>query len=317
MITSACVELDPTQCLVRAASRIQDLTDHAGLLRDWNLRYDQISRGYFEGGIREAWIDGIQIYEEHLSQSVFQSGLARADAVCLGVFSALSGEARWQGKPLTMDHVTCLYKGGEILMSTPRSSTLVAVCVPLAMLGEDCRHCPPSCVEDRYLAQSLRDRMGVTIRALMEQPLLFASAYARRQFRSEVVALVEDYLAAYRRVEEPVCADKARRVVMTARDLLDSNPGGVVTVDDLCLQTYTSRRTLQNCFEQITGESPAAFLKAIRLNNVRRDLFREGRNAQVGDIAARWGFWHLSQFSLDYKRMFGESPSQTIQASRG
>ncbi|GHU15365.1 hypothetical protein AGMMS50225_28560 [Betaproteobacteria bacterium] len=33
----------------------------------------------------------------------------------------------------------------------------------------------------------------------------------------------------------------------------------------------------------------------------------------VGDIAARWGFWHLSHFAADYKEMFGELPSDTLR----
>jgi len=35
----------------------------------------------------------------------------------------------------------------------------------------------------------------------------------------------------------------------------------------------------------------------------------------VQDIAARWGFWHLSHFANDYRRMFGELPSETLRSS--
>jgi AraC family ethanolamine operon transcriptional activator len=35
----------------------------------------------------------------------------------------------------------------------------------------------------------------------------------------------------------------------------------------------------------------------------------------VQDIAARWGFWHLSHFANDYRRMFGELPSETARLS--
>ena len=40
--------------------------------------------------------------------------------------------------------------------------------------------------------------------------------------------------------------------------------------------------------------------------------FAEGE-VSVQDAAARWGFWHLGQFSRDYKRQFGELPSQTLK----
>jgi AraC family ethanolamine operon transcriptional activator len=47
---------------------------------------------------------------------------------------------------------------------------------------------------------------------------------------------------------------------------------------------------------------------------VRREL-RDANPAttQVQDVAARWGFWHLSHFASDYRAMFGELPSDTLR----
>jgi len=36
----------------------------------------------------------------------------------------------------------------------------------------------------------------------------------------------------------------------------------------------------------------------------------------VQDIAVRWGFWHPSELSAEYKRQFGELPSQTLRDAR-
>ena len=68
---------------------------------------------------------------------------------------------------------------------------------------------------------------------------------------------------------------------------------------------------------QVLGINPVAFLRAMRLNGVRRDL-RSACSAGdcVQDVAARWGFWHLGHFVTDYKHMFGELPSQTLRAPR-
>jgi AraC family ethanolamine operon transcriptional activator len=75
-----------------------------------------------------------------------------------------------------------------------------------------------------------------------------------------------------------------------------------------------SRRTLQYSFQEVLGINPVRFLRAMRLNGVRRDLKSGSRPAaSVQDIAARWGFWHLGHFVTDYKRMFGELPSETAR----
>jgi AraC family transcriptional regulator, ethanolamine operon transcriptional activator len=33
----------------------------------------------------------------------------------------------------------------------------------------------------------------------------------------------------------------------------------------------------------------------------------------VTQAASQWGFWHLGYFSRDYRKMFGELPSQTFR----
>jgi len=55
----------------------------------------------------------------------------------------------------------------------------------------------------------------------------------------------------------------------------------------------------------------------VRLNKVRRELKRcLDERIGVYDIAVKWGFWHFSQFSLDYKRHFAELPSETLRRAR-
>jgi AraC family ethanolamine operon transcriptional activator len=61
--------------------------------------------------------------------------------------------------------------------------------------------------------------------------------------------------------------------------------------------------------------SPVTYLRALRLNGVRRELKRGGDEA-VADRAARWGFWHQSRFAADYKHLFGELPSETLRQAR-
>ncbi|MDR2690020.1 MAG: helix-turn-helix domain-containing protein, partial [Azoarcus sp.] len=74
--------------------------------------------------------------------------------------------------------------------------------------------------------------------------------------------------------------------------------------------------TLQYSFQEVLDLTPVKFLRAMRLNSVRRAL-RQARASQetVGDIAARWGFWHLSHFAADYREMFGELPSDTLRSA--
>ena len=45
----------------------------------------------------------------------------------------------------------------------------------------------------------------------------------------------------------------------------------------------------------------------------RRDLRACSQGETITDIAKRWGFWHMGQFAADYKKQFGELPSETVK----
>ena len=108
---------------------------------------------------------------------------------------------------------------------------------------------------------------------------------------------------------EPVMSLAHRwKIVAEARNVVLSKPDAPSNVSDICAAVGVSRRTLQYCFQDVLGVSPTAFLRAMRLDGVRRML----RTAtSVTDAAVHWGFWHFGYFSQDYRKLFGELPSQT------
>ncbi|MDX5629293.1 MULTISPECIES: helix-turn-helix domain-containing protein [unclassified Brenneria] len=304
----------------RCASHIQELAQHSQLLTDWSLRYDQISQGRFEGEIKEAWLDGVQFYEERLSQSVFQSGEGRADTLCLGVFNALSGDTRWMGKNLTLQDVTWSYKRGELMLQTPEYSSLQVLSIPLSLIPDMIDELPHAvyAVRNDALASRIRQQITAVLHSMIEHPLQMAEKQARLQFKSDIRGLAFAFFDVIGKHPPAVkhSRQKAQRVVAKAQEALIANRDRPLTMDELCLITHTSRRTLQNCFETVTGQSPAVFLKNMRLNGVKRMLVMGNEASNISEIASKWGFWHLSQFTVDYKRLFGELPSQTLKAIR-
>jgi AraC family ethanolamine operon transcriptional activator len=110
-------------------------------------------------------------------------------------------------------------------------------------------------------------------------------------------------------------AGRGRQLIVDrAREYMRARIDEPITVADLCTELKVSRRTLQYSFQDILNLNPVSFLRAMRLNGVRRALkSAECGQDSVADIAARWGFWHLSHFAADYKAMFGELPSETLR----
>jgi AraC family ethanolamine operon transcriptional activator len=55
-----------------------------------------------------------------------------------------------------------------------------------------------------------------------------------------------------------------------------------------------------------------AYFKTSRLNEVRQELKVAPAGTTVREIAQHWGFRHTGEFAADYRRLFGELPSQTV-----
>ena len=299
-----------------------DPQEHAGQLSGWDQSYEQISRGSFRSRLVEIEFADIHIFEETLGQAVFQTGRCQHDTVALGVFSALSGEARWHGRSVGLDDVIFLDGRSELLLCTPQSSSLLAVCVPLTALEPWCEHVtlPASesahrltkvPVHDAAAAQRLREGLGAVIGELLLRPNERLPDTVIHRLRDEFVMLVVDLLQGESDPQENTAVAKAKEVVQRARTFALARREAPPTLLELCRHTHVSPRALQYCFQSILGESPASYVKMLRLNGARTELKRRGEGNCISDVAANWGFWHLSQFASDYRRMFGELPSAT------
>jgi AraC family transcriptional regulator, ethanolamine operon transcriptional activator len=88
------------------------------------------------------------------------------------------------------------------------------------------------------------------------------------------------------------------------------------TIAALCEAVGASERTLYEAFRDHLGAPPKAYLKTLRLDAARRRLLEGRAGTRVTDVALDWGFVHFGWFSQDYRRQFGETPSQTLQRSR-
>lgn len=114
--------------------------------------------------------------------------------------------------------------------------------------------------------------------------------------------------------EYSTSASNRTRVLRRALDYIESNPRVAVGVEQLCRESACSISTLERAFREHFGVSPKRYLTAVRLSGVRKTLLASA-DQTVGDVSADWGFWHPSKLAADYRRMFGELPSQTLRAA--
>ena len=84
-------------------------------------------------------------------------------------------------------------------------------------------------------------------------------------------------------------------------------------IPTLCRALAVSERTLRKAFQKNRGLPPCRRLRMLRLSGARRGLLSAcGGCVTVTEIATSFGFVELGRFSVEYRKMFGESPSETL-----
>lgn len=100
--------------------------------------------------------------------------------------------------------------------------------------------------------------------------------------------------------------------VIKAENFIRENASERPSVSEIANAAGVSARTLHKLFLQYKGLPPQQALLRARLQAVRDELERCGVSTKITDVALRWSFFDLGRFAGQYKRLFGEIPSQTV-----
>ncbi len=158
----------------------------------------------------------------------------------------------------------------------------------------------------------IRDKLRQILDAMESNPAILKSSGLQNDIEHEIPALLLSALStAVNEVRRPSIRTR-RRTLETAIEYIDEYAETSLTIGELCDAVGTSWRTLDYAFKEHFGVSPKKYLIAIKMNAVRKELRSVGHRSTITSIANRWGFWHMSQFAMEYRKFFGELPSETL-----
>lgn len=311
----------------RIEARAADVDDIALSQRDWRLEYSQLSAGAYAGGLQHIQLEGLRLVSEWANRSLRQRGQLDARTVGFAIALSAAGPARFHGLAAAGETVM-IGRGDDIDLTLAQDSIHVGIVVESALLAELWRgsdlqpwsrgQAAQACVQTRpghaaALVQAQLRRMrelGADARALAEPARM-------RRLRDALLLAWLEAIPESPDLAPPKAMQARRAIVEQVCELAGPGPEPPPTLLEVCRCLCISPRKLEYCFKDVLGMSPRQYLRAARLNGVRREL-RRGHGARgIADVASHWGFWHMSDFAADYKRLFGELPSQTDRRARG
>ncbi|GAA3921012.1 helix-turn-helix domain-containing protein [Litoribacillus peritrichatus] len=310
----------PNKCKIKTFEA-NDADEHAHNLTDWQQEYDQTSAGGFYGSIRELALKDLQVFKEQTSKALNQSCKVWPNSIWLGIPEFSEQESRINGLPVNENTIMSRPGNCEFELVTPENFNIFGIVVGQAQLQTMANI---QCIELNWTELTDHGRFDVpestltSIRFVLNRLLSLSSEQTPERLKKDILmmALLEVLQKEVPNQSMTPSYGHRKQVVDTVKTHIAQNIEEPLTITDLCEIANVSRRTLQYSFESIMGISPLQFLRMNRLNGVRRVLYHSSQTLPISDIASQWGFWHLSQFSKDYKQLFGELPSETRQRSK-
>jgi AraC-like DNA-binding protein len=137
-----------------------------------------------------------------------------------------------------------------------------------------------------------------------------------KALEQELTHAMVDCLANEPSAECKASPTERRRALARFEDYLEAKQDEAVYLTDLCTAIGVSQGTLRSICRDQVGVSPIRYLWLRRMNLAHIALLRADATARtVTEIATGYGFWELGRFSVEYRTLFGERPSETLRRS--
>ena len=293
----------------RSFADFEDLQECA---RHWDLDFRQMDRGRFDGEIHLVMMPEVQLGHVRLERRIEQAGAPPTGLRTIGLPADPGQRIFWRGRqvhggqvlvyPLGSEIDAISQPGFEVYVLSFRPELLNATAERLGVAHFE-RLLDASDVVD--VDPRALDALRVSLKAWFPNP-------GREWARSELPSAVVQLLAGATQPQRPVLL--MDRAIHMTRQHVDGRPFAALHVTDLCRHIGVSERTLRHSFRDRLGMTPKAYVRDRRLNLVRNALrAADPSAAKIAHIANRCDFWHMGQFAADYRRLFGELPSETLR----
>ena len=162
----------------------------------------------------------------------------------------------------------------------------------------------------------LRSLYGAAHELAKVAPRAFAHPGVAQSLEQQLIHAMVSCIAGHERAASSRSGGSHARVMNRFEEFLSAHPLEPVYLAEICAAIGASERTLRTCCQEHLGMGPIHYLWVRRMNLAHRALLRaDPAQVSVTDIATEHGFWELGRFSVEYRALFGESPSVSLRRS--
>jgi len=325
--STAAPKLPPIQSMRR---EFRDFDELAETIHGWGLDWVQLDRGPLDAAIQQIATPTTLLSRFRFSRKFHQRGTSPPGVRTFGLIGKQSPEVEWRGNTGTSSHILAFpaddlfevvsqpgFHGNTVSIPEDRVRSVaesMGFPDPLQEIPNGLAFVEIDPRRQAALRRAI-SRLHATVTTLGDG-LPNAAVVSDMEFDivAALVAALRSSRSADAETPEPVLRARAiYRALEYTEDHADAPP----SVEEICRASGVSWRTLNYAFRDRFGVTPKQYLQATRLQRVRRAILCAQPAVSITDVANAWGFWHMGQFAADYRRQFGELPSETLTRVAG
>jgi AraC family ethanolamine operon transcriptional activator len=306
-----------------AVARIEshDVDELSMLVKPWELILKPVSLGPFHCLLECVQVNGILVYREHLALRQIATGSTPAGYFTFGGPLPASKPVDWCGIESTSKQLCYGRPVTEVDFILPEGSDHIAILIPTDLMrsyfGEETIEAALSDQRRSLVCTAQHDCNLLTTTAriiskYLGHPELLADAHECKAIESQLMSGVAEIFPYDNTGVHCTTPTRRRKAFLHAIEISE-NLRKLVTLPELAVATNISQRSLRLAFQEAIDISPLKYLRLQRMHKVHHDLNTKDTAAtSVTEVASHWGFNELGRFAVEYKQLFGESPSITL-----
>jgi AraC family ethanolamine operon transcriptional activator len=306
-----------------------DIDELAQFQVNKNRRYTQLYPGSLKGRYLEVNLAGVQVFREKLTAGSLIESAPISSFVPFAAMLSTANDFRFCGRQAQKNAILQATGGSWDASFKDNLSFVVAAfdretfSRDIARLtGRDIPHdwlVSKASITDPLALNRYAQGLDNIINVIQSNPQIVAHKNVVRMLSDNILRLLFDAISLTTPYAEKKSSQPNRLVgVRKVIDYSHHHHDEFLTISELCQLANLSERSLQYGFKEYLGVTPARYLRLLRLNGVRRDLLcAQPKKNRVVDLALNWGFVELGRFAAEYRQLFQELPSTTLNGTTG
>jgi len=283
-------------------------------VNDWNLDFNIISKGDFNAGFHIFTSENFLLSRETLHGTIEHRGLSPIGYRTIVIPINYGCELTWYQKKMSGKEILIFPKNPIIDVTTYDGLDIFLISIKeeilFKIISEDnftnCKSAFDGISKEVHVSENYTSEFFEIADKFMNTT--FTDNKLQTEEIKRIAISLLNYIENNKHISVETPNDKQHLAINKAVEIIHDEEGELIPIKQLCELVGVSERTLYNAFKTRFKASPNDYIKAIRLNKVKKELFaNEGKN--ISTLAGKYHFWHMGQFAKDFKNQFGVLPS--------